>query len=58
MLEQLVTVGVLAVVMSLVINAAVQSHLAKTTKACQFCKGRINKEATACPHCTREQSNN
>jgi hypothetical protein len=55
MFEQLLFTTALGIGMYFVIAAVVQSAVNQATKGCEFCKGRINKEATVCPHCGRDQ---
>lgn len=56
MIEQLALTTVLGLGLYFVIAHVMQAAVNEATKGCQFCKGRINKEATACPHCGRDQA--
>lgn len=55
MIEQYMIALCIGVFTFALLRGAFEAELIKNTKACQFCKGRINKEATVCPHCRRDQ---
>lgn len=55
MFEQLLISTIAGLGLYFLIAWVVNTGLLASTKACHFCKGRINKDATVCPQCAREQ---